>query len=276
MNHLHPTMRTDDKVRIANTVYKPLFQKAEVYLNWQLKKIVKRARFPFYFCREIEYEDYGKWIVFLCIPEKPSYKRGYHIMCSCFQPYIIDYAKNPDNNGLGLYMIQGGETFEDIRIDEFAPHLINRMIQRADESLVDLTVAKLCLQIFKTVRTTLFSVKEVTHDVRGEEMNEFVQSIPGGQILGLINEDSSYRCLKTFISEHEMKDSQFAHNEILRQISLIKDDRPKTFDLDVPVILEQLEKIYGTATFNDAITLLKGTDKSVRQSENIKRLAAGT
>jgi hypothetical protein len=59
----------------------------------------------------------------------------------------------------------------------------------------------------------------------------------------------------------------------LRQITLRKDSKPGTFDVDMNPINVSLEAKYGEATFNDIATLLNGTDRRVWHSENIKRLA---
>lgn len=268
---LHPSMNTEEKVRIANELFKPLMRKAEFKLDARIRKITKTCRFPFFFTQEIETSEHGKWIVILTIPEKPTFKKGYRIMFDAFQPYIIDYARNPENNGLGFFMITACDTC--VRMDEWTPHLINRMMQRGDALNTDMTVKSICLYMRKLIHDTLMSVKQVTHNARGEEMFEFVQSIPGGQFLGLITKDSSYRCCKTYISEHEMKDSQYVHNEILRQITLHKDKHPGTFDVDMEYINPKLQQKYGETTFEDIAVLLNGTDKSVWNSENIKKIA---
>ena len=70
-----------------------------------------------------------------------------------------------------------------------------------------------------------------------------------------------------------MKDSQFVHNEILREIALRKDKTSGSFDVDMEPINVKLEEKYGEATFADIATLLNGTDKNVWFSENIKKLA---
>ena len=270
---LHPNMKTEDKVRIANELFKPLMRKAEVRLDARIKKIAKTCRFPFFFTQEIETSEHGKWIVILTIPEKPSRKKGYRLMFDAFQPYIIDYAKNPENNGIGFFMITAADTC--VRIDEWTPHLINRMIQRSDVPFIDMTIKEICLYLRKLIHETLMTIKQVKHNVRGEDFNEFAQSVPGGQFLGLMSENEDYRCCKTYISENEMKDSQFVLNEILRQITLRNDKHtPGTFDVNMDIIIPKLQEKYGETTFNDIATLLNGTDKSVWNSNNIKKIAS--
>lgn len=267
-------MPIEAKVEIAKTLFKPLLHKTEnkMLARLNIRKLAKTARFPFFFTNEVETEEYGKWIVILTIPEKPHPKHGYRIMLDAFQPYIIDYSRNPENNGLGFFMITACDT--DVRLDEWCPHLINRWMQRGDASLLDKTIKEVCQQLRKYIHGTLISIKQVTHEnQQGETMFEFVQSVPDGQFLGTVAEDFSYRCCKTFISGNEMKDSQFVHNEILRQITLRKDSKPGTFDVDMNPINVSLEAKYGEATFNDIATLLNGTDRRVWYSENIKRLA---
>ena len=272
-SHLHPYMSIKDKVRIANSLFKPLMRKAEYKMDVKLniKRLAKTARFPFFFIQEVETQEHGKWTVILTIPDKPKPK-GYQLMFDAFQPYVIDYAKNPENNGIGFFMITACGT--EVRLDEWTPHLINRMIQRSDLSIMDMTIKNVCLYLRKYIHDTLMSVKQVTHKTKnGELLNEFVQSVPDGQFLGLITENSDYRCCKTFISSNEMKDSQFVHNEILREIALMKYKTSGSFDVDMEPINVKLEEKYGEATFADIATLLNGTDKKVWFSENIKKLA---
>ena len=87
--------------------------KMDVKLN--IKRLAKTARFPFFFIQEVETQEHGKWTVILTIPDKPKSK-GYQLMFDAFQPYVIDYAKNPENNGIGFFMITACGT--EVRLDE--------------------------------------------------------------------------------------------------------------------------------------------------------------
>jgi len=265
-------MRPAEKLEIAENLVKHILAKVEYFVD-ECEHTAKRAkRFPFFMKREYS-TPYGKWLCVLTFFEKWTNKNGCPIGLDLYQSYEITTARNQFNNGIGLFHVTSYKEHMGIRVDEYPPHLIHRIAERYDESIDEMSPYELAMFFKKKTMHSVACPKNVTVEKFGEEYEEIVLNLDCGQILGLISvTEPRYLMHNTFISKNEMKDSQVAqniiHKDLYDMFGSFREDRIPGW-----VSLSGIIEKYGQETANDVAKLLDGRDKSVRNSNNLKRIS---
>lgn len=265
-------MRPAEKLEIAENLVKHILSKVNYFVD-ECEHTAKRAkRFPFFMKREYS-TPYGRWLCILTFFEKWTNKNGCLIGLDLYQSYEITTARNQFNNGTGLFHVTSYNGHKNIRMDEYPPHLIHRIAERYDEGIEDMSPYELAMFFKKQVMHSVIALKNVTAEKFGEEYEEIVLNIDCGQILGLRSiTESRYYMHNTFISKNEMKDSQIAQNIVQRDLYDMFGDPREQYISGLECWMGIVEK-YREETANDVAKLFDGRDKSVRYSNNLKRIS---
>lgn len=218
MKQLDYRQSAEEKYAIALDVF-PILYKRFNNLCERFERAAKKSKtYPYYAEMETTVAGSGKWIVFAVFVNKLTASRGMYFQFHAFQTYEMRHARNPMNNGLGLFYMTALGVELDVQISEFPPHLINRMIERLpDVPLFSMNVSRLCGFILKE---NLQGSLTITRDNKtmkcgDKDVPTTVISTRYGQFLGILPMEN-YICNLTFISNREMRLSQYAVNNFNR------------------------------------------------------------
>lgn len=221
MKQLDYRQSAEEKYAIALDVFPILYKRFNNLCERSERTAKKSKTYPYYAEMETTVAGSGKWIVFAVFVNKPMASRGMYFQFHAFQTYEMRHARNPMNNGLGLFYMTALGVELDVQISEFPPHLINRMIERLpDVPLFSMNVSRLCGFILKE---NLQGSLTITRDNKtmkcgDKDVPTTVISTRYGQFLGIFPMEN-YICNLTFISNREMRLSQHAVNNFNRILS---------------------------------------------------------
>lgn len=148
-----------------------LLQTAElVFPERLLKKLRKATRFPaFAVLPPREFEGMGKWTIVVTAECKSSIKKD--VVCiRAYQPYHVTHAKNPLNNGTGIYLFNADD-YGNVNCQEFPPHYFNRLRERliAAKGMAQPDFPHLVLEMMRLHSTSMDLVLRGYHFHRDED-----------------------------------------------------------------------------------------------------------
>lgn len=214
MKQLEYRQSAEEKYAIALDLFPTLYKRFNNLCDRSERAARKSKTYPYYAEMETTVAGSGKWIVFAVFMNKPTSSRGMYFQFHAFQTYEIRHARNPMNNGLGLFYMTALGTSLNVQLEEYSPHFINRMIERLpDVQLFSMNVSRLCGFILKE---NLQGSLTITRDNKtmkcgDKDVPTTVISTRYGQFLGILPTEN-YICNLTFISNREMHLSQHAIN----------------------------------------------------------------
>lgn len=271
-------MSPAEKLSIAENVAAFMLPRANVIIDRNLHKIARAKKYPYFLHKDIITPYYGTWHMVLTFFEKCSKTIGIsNVALDLYQEYEKWESKNLSNDGYGMFHIIVNCGATGIRLDEFTPHMFNRIIERYDDEVDYMEFQERAMFMKKLTLNSLLAVKDEVKNAHGYEYREFVVDVPAGQLLGRrYKEDERYFCTTTFISKNEMKSSQFVQNDVHAKLIQFKKDNLDKYAIGIRDrdCDSQLQKYYGKVVADEISRLLKTSDWKVRNSPAIRSIAS--
>lgn len=275
MKQLDYMQTAKEKYSIALDTFPTLYRRFDNLSERSERAVKKSGIYPYYAQMETTLKDSGKWIVFAVFMNKPTSSRGIFLQFHAFQTYEITNAKNPKNNGIGLFHITAHGSQLDVQMAEFPPHLINRMIERLPEiDILSMNIGQLCKFILKDNLQDSFSIIRYNKMMKCEERDvpTIVSSTQYGQFLGIMPLEN-FKCNLTFISNKDMYLSQHAINSFSNALSTRASDYKDLSggDIKAEVIEEVLSELGCDEMIDEAYKILLDESRDYFVSKKMVR-----
>lgn len=189
-----------------------------------VKRIVRTKVFPTFYTEEHEIQGMGKWTFVFEAESKSSIRKGV-FCCRAYQTYHVSHAKNPLNNGTGIYMMNSDD-YGNIQCQEFPPHYFNRLRERyiAPKGIVQpdfpalvkrmLTLHHNSMDVVvkgytvKMDEDGIYSMKRDNSVDRKDGYENLITYHKDGVSLGVSCEDKGYFNFTTFVPNSLLREGQ--------------------------------------------------------------------
>ncbi len=123
-------MTPEEKVGEMHKVLPHLYKHANVWLHRNMQRFIRTKVFPACYTSDFDLtqEGLGKWTLATIAESKSNMRKGVATF-RCYQTYHVSHAKNPLNNGTGIYELVAND-MGDVSCHEFTPHYFNRLRER--------------------------------------------------------------------------------------------------------------------------------------------------
>jgi len=123
-------MTFDEKLREIKKCYKPMLKFVQSWTVKHNKQFAKTKKFPTCYTHELDLTriGVGKWVVIFTAENKSNVRKGI-VAARMYQTYHVTHSKNPNNNGIGIYMLNCDD-YGHVSGMEFTPHYFNRFRER--------------------------------------------------------------------------------------------------------------------------------------------------
>ena len=138
-------MIPEEKVAEMHKLYPYLCVYAKKWLQIYVRTFMRTKQFPSCYLSDIDLTSFGfgKWTLVAIAESKSNIRKGIATF-RAFQTFHVSHAKNPLNNGTGIYELVADD-YGNIRCHEFTPHYFNRLRERhiAPKGIVQPTFSEL-------------------------------------------------------------------------------------------------------------------------------------
>ena len=127
---LLPTMTPEEKVGEMHKVLPHLYQHAGTWIRRNMQMFVRTKKFPACYASDFDLTPagLGRWTMTAVAESKSNVRKGVATF-RAYQTYHVSHAKNPLNNGTGIYELVANDD-GDVSCHEFTPHYFNRFRER--------------------------------------------------------------------------------------------------------------------------------------------------
>ena len=200
---------------------------------------LRRAKvFPYYVVSpEVDMPNMGRWRIVFTGESKSNIRNG---VCTirAYQTFSVTHAKNPLNNGTGIYMFNANDRGQ-TQFNEYPPHYFNRLRERFIEpkgivqpSFHELVKRMMTLHhasidmiirgyVLRRGADGLYSIERNNGQDRKDGYDNFVSYHKEGVSLGVCKHNKEYVNFTTFVPNSLLREGQREmqqkHMEMLRR-----------------------------------------------------------
>lgn len=122
------TMTPEEKVKQMKKLLPMLKEIVPPVLERNIKKLLRVKVFPSFLTKEVDIEGMGHWTLVIEAETRSAIKKGI-VAIFAYQKFFIHKAKNPLNNGTGIYVFNSDDQ-NNVTCYEYSPHFFNRLRER--------------------------------------------------------------------------------------------------------------------------------------------------
>ena len=238
-----PNMTFEEKFREIKSCYRPMIEFAQPWILKNNKQFLRTKTFPSCYTHELDLtsQGLGKWTLLFTI-ESRSLLRKNIVSIQMYQTYHVTHSKNPNNNGVGIYVLQSDD-YSHVSCSKYTPHYFNRFRERFIEpkgitqpSFTDLVRRMACEHCwscdmtikgfrFKLDENGKYGLVEDHSDDRKEGYDNLVSYHKDGISLGVSGANRDYFLYMTYVPN-----SMLYPDQIKQQTENLKRARQDEFE----------------------------------------------